>query len=995
MELFTTFPTPNPTPDKALAAARVSGQDELLDVLDETLVTAAMDKVDQQETLLRQVYRPLIDTATERVTQQQQMMEAIADPIITGLRSQLGTQQSDLAYLLSRVPSDVREFLTSQDPSAAYCIGFTTAAPYLRFSEGGSPIWENTPANGGVMQSCLPATETLPQTGVVVPAEVPAGFTTTTYIQPNRTEVSLVTPETIPGRLSSQGTTLVAVPAGSTGGVQSQVVPSVTATASGGTSTPGKPGECPAPIVNLTVNCPPGESPRPAPTAPVLPPPEALPESPGGAAVKAFPLPALAPAGGKWVTTSPTLCDDVEAFVIGVDLVGFAIRTGVESGSLAVEKIMRAIGTLGDVNVIGKVLKAISIPADIVATVLESMRVSWPAVAKTFLGPRGDTLLGLFFVRGLLKSLNSFRLGINAIVSADITLEIVPDQAIRICDYLIEYLHPTKLPEMPTGGDLWLRSLITDKEFQCIAELNGWQFEEAKRQTLMRRELPGLVAEVDYFRRWDHGADNFRKRLLAYGFKSDQDIDVIRRSMDILPPPSDAIRFALRDVFDPKKLGRAEMIAELKEQVGLRELLAAVGIQETTIKDPLGNIVKLDVPLLYWMSSYEEASPTQVYEMLHRLRPGRTNRFPLPKAGGGVTFPDAVNIETVRALLKEKDYNPIWRDRLAAISYRVPGRIDTRNIYKLGGFGPPQGLQGVNDKVAGKPVAVGGAEKELVEQYLDQGFSPEDAQLQTWLTAAQFDQSTKAKGRNKRARQICQAYMLGVYDRAGAIQVLTRILGTKEAATDYIDDCDTEKRIADVKYAVAGVRKQFIAGTISDTQAISLLEQYGVKRERAVEMGNTWRLYRTAKQREITAATLVDWFVSGLLGGADLKQRLINLGYDSLDANRIIRRAELGELAKTTKQKEKLDNARRQEQLRQERAVKSEEKERERIQLQRMTRFLAGRSEKNLKEWWTAREIDERDVRETLTLRGWNPADVERWVRVNNPDKVVPTDDDE
>ena len=72
----------------------------------------------------------------------------------------------------------------------------------------------------------------------------------------------------------------------------------------------------------------------------------------------------------------------------------------------------------------------------------------------------------------------------------------------------------------------------------------------------------------------------------------------------------------------------------------------------------------------YWRSHWQLPSPTMAFEMLHRLRPGKSD--------------NPFTVDDMRTLLKTADYPRFWRDRMIEISYSPFTRVDVRRMYKLG-----------------------------------------------------------------------------------------------------------------------------------------------------------------------------------------------------------------------------------------------------------------------------------------------------------------------
>ena len=128
---------------------------------------------------------------------------------------------------------------------------------------------------------------------------------------------------------------------------------------------------------------------------------------------------------------------------------------------------------------------------------------------------------------------------------------------------------------------------------------------------------------------------------------SDERIDVLKFATQAYPALADVIRFYAREAFEP------DMIAIY----GLRDELPPY---PGTLFEKLG--VPADIAELYWIAHWEHASWIQVVEMLRR---------------GQLTE------EQVYQWYRVVEIPPFWRDKLTAISWEVPTRVDVRRFWDM------------------------------------------------------------------------------------------------------------------------------------------------------------------------------------------------------------------------------------------------------------------------------------------------------------------------
>ncbi len=948
METYKTFPQSNPVPDANLASARVDGQAEMLDAIRAPLVVDVLNRIDTQEAQLRNVYKPLINAAKAAVSRQQTDLDEVSDALQAALNSRVGQQAGMLASVMGSLPPDER--VSALGPTLP---PGTTPSTDPNFPN--PPYW-NVP--GEPHPIMLPSGPT------------PSGFTTFTYEPPKVPPLyprEPVPPEPVPPVPPVPPGPVPPVPPRPPGPTPVPVPPSVPGrTPTVITSTRTGDG-CPAPVVNVTVNCPTDEPP----TEPTEPTDGPRPRVAGWAARR--PVAPLA-----WDTADKGVCKTVDAYVTEFARVGAEVREFMAKMLGGTADLLSVGQAIPNLPPFGTLIKPVKPVMEIFERVLRAMEKMIVDFGGAFGGPRADTLVGLYFVRGFLNSLNAARLGFNFILTAEISIDLVPVQTLKIVDYLIQYLHPVDVPALGTIDALYLADKIGIEEAVCLSAMNGRARKETIRQIDIGRQRLTPDLEVKYWltRRAPRGV--LEKTLREYGMTDFSEVSKLVELNKLLPPPSDAVRFSNRDVFDPNKLGLAEMRAEYAQQVGLQDLFNAVGLEKKTITTADGRNVELDLPFWYYIAAYEEASPTQGYEFLHRFRPNRVHRYPLPKAGGGVEFPEVTTIETIKALLKEKDYNPLWRKRLAAASFRLPGRIDIRNMYRRGVFGEPRGTKGMDRTRPSDPRPLGVAETELAERYQDLGMTPIDGNALTLLDTIEFDRLDGGPKRKKAMSRVCAAYKVGGFTQQQAEQQLTNVGLPLNDARDFIQGCDLDMRISDLKLAVGGVKKQWLAGVINEQQARDLLRQYGVVQPRVETLLSTWRLYRTNEHRELTAQQIGQFWEEGLINLADARARLLNLNFDLAAANMILNHVRIGALAKSEKEQARRLKAEQADRERRARLLVSEEEK-------RMRRFLVLQSEKNLIAWWKAGNINREDVRAALVAKGSNPTDISRWLATNDP----------
>jgi len=128
---------------------------------------------------------------------------------------------------------------------------------------------------------------------------------------------------------------------------------------------------------------------------------------------------------------------------------------------------------------------------------------------------------------------------------------------------------------------------------------------------------------------------------------SDDDIETLRNVLKFYPAPADLVRWQAREVFEPEMIARYGLDSEYGEIE--KEPFYKAGMTDEQIRN-------------YWRAHWEHASWIQVVEMLRR---------------GQLTESE------VRDWFRLVEIPPFWRDKLIAISWAVPTRVDVRRFWDM------------------------------------------------------------------------------------------------------------------------------------------------------------------------------------------------------------------------------------------------------------------------------------------------------------------------
>ena len=317
---------------------------------------------------------------------------------------------------------------------------------------------------------------------------------------------------------------------------------------------------------------------------------------------------------------------------------------------------------------------------------------------------------------------------------------------------------------------------------------------------------------------------NVTEALKQHGF-NDKEIDVLRKLSWVYPSPTDFIRFAVRDVFVEDKEVKEALEAEFPE--GIVEYAKKAGMDK-------------DVLMWYWKAHWELPSPTQVYEMLHRLNPDvlKVRGEAYREMGLDLTKLETTK-ETVEFYLKQADYDKRWRQRLLAISYNPLTRVDLRRIYELGLID----------------------DNELLARLMEVGYTKKDAELmlEFYKTFRQEEARTFAKTEIK--------YLLyyGIINETEAKVMLERLGYTEEDAKTMIELWKVKLAEKDMRETQKYVRDAYALGEITREEAERILREAGLSEEVIAVILDKEDKRRLKSVKLPSASTVVKWLKNGII----------------------------------------------------------------------------------------------------------------------------------
>jgi hypothetical protein len=308
--------------------------------------------------------------------------------------------------------------------------------------------------------------------------------------------------------------------------------------------------------------------------------------------------------------------------------------------------------------------------------------------------------------------------------------------------------------------------------------------------------------------------------LAAHGY-APEDIAALKELAFFIPPPSDLIRMAVREVFTPEVAERFGQFQDFPE--AFREWAAKQGISEFWAR-------------AYWAAHWDLPSITQGFEMFHR---------------------DVITREELELLLRAQDVMPFWRDRLLQISYNPVTRIDILRMYQLG----------VIDR------------DEVERRFRHLGYSPDDARVLAEYTIRLAAQREKDLSRT----DIEELLSVGAITEDQAKAFLLRSGYTEEIANLILERIKLKLAQKEMADEIEVLKTRFLTGEISLQDVAAELQRLGAAGTMVDTIMAQLERERRKQRRSLTVGQVERAYKRGLLSPDETRQRLAALGYNDTD----------------------------------------------------------------------------------------------------------------
>lgn len=385
-------------------------------------------------------------------------------------------------------------------------------------------------------------------------------------------------------------------------------------------------------------------------------------------------------------------------------------------------------------------------------------------------------------------------------------------------------LRTNRMPPDILIPSVWRTGPQPDRGYGDLYDL-GWSAEAVARFEAI---LEPQVAESDLMRLYhrEPGTRGFVNDELSKRGWSQANIERLIRASMVYPGLQDLVTMAVREVFDPGQ--RSALGLDSEFPAAFLERGRQLGVDDEFIRD-------------YWAAHWQLPSLQMGFQMLHRLRPGRS--------GNPVTIGD------IDGLIKAQDYSPTWRARLREISYTPLTRVDIRRIYQIGGM----------------------SKGEVYEAYLDLGYN--EANAQRLADFATLESGGSGKDLTRSAIQ--NGYGKGLFTYQEAIELLIELGYSVDESNYWLAYEDLQRQEKLDKLRIDVIELRFMAGEIDRLGAQGELINIGLPNEYVQNLLEEWRLRLAKRVKVPTKSELEDLYEHNIISFAQMADYMLKRGYSN------------------------------------------------------------------------------------------------------------------
>jgi hypothetical protein len=418
----------------------------------------------------------------------------------------------------------------------------------------------------------------------------------------------------------------------------------------------------------------------------------------------------------------------------------------------------------------------------------------------------------------------------------------VPEQLLTEIDQVGHTICQSILPGVAEADRAFMADAIGQDVWECWVKAAGHHVKEAQAVRDGGRTRPDFRQAWMALKRGYIGQERYKKLVRADGVVTDDDLNDLAALQCWWPGPEKLIRWMKKDVFDQAIVDRFELDTDFDKKYTdrTRQLADGQGISEEFLRNE-------------WRGHWENVGTSAMFECMRRLRPGHAD-------------PAVVTTQDdVRQAMKQQDIPPFWVERLIAISYAKPTRVDVRRMWTLHLI----------------------EKDELKRRVLDLGYTDADADLMVRFWETDRDVKEARMNGLPTGRALVNAYARGeltARELEGIAQKISYYDGQEE---EIQEAAELGRDMAERRNAIAAVRRRYTRGLIGGADAAAELASVNVDGDEIESLLKWWDQVQKRTGREVTAAMLCQWRASHLISASEQMAALVRIGYNSADAGHI------------------------------------------------------------------------------------------------------------
>ena len=414
--------------------------------------------------------------------------------------------------------------------------------------------------------------------------------------------------------------------------------------------------------------------------------------------------------------------------------------------------------------------------------------------------------------------------------------------------YNINYQNPQLLPGIPDLQNLFRKDAISEETFRCLVRANGsydsWQMKIAESSTL----VPSLIDIIKLYRGKKIGGNEFEYYANLNGLKigtAQGKIDIANflEATRAIPGLPDLVRMMVRDAGDNAVAAKYGTDTDLDNKFAgkIEEWSEQQGVDPEIMK-------------YYWRAHWEIPSNTQLFDMLHKLRPNRRV--------GNVPGNIATTAADIKQAIQVNDLTPFWVDRVMATSYHPLTRIDAQRAFFIDAI----------------------SEDRLFDAYMDLGYDKDNAQA-----LVDFSKELKKKRESNLPGADKPANILGqlkryLINRQDATNRLIAIGMKKEKAEAAVYNT-VRDRIAEAKAkCLKEAQRRFFRAEYDLIKYKQVVMSLGLPQENVEDLINESQCLYNSRGKELNAGALCKAFKQNIIAFDQFQNRLNLIGYDKDEA---------------------------------------------------------------------------------------------------------------